>query len=205
MGVELRVHAFFPLLALVCLALSVKSGTGRGFGLFMVLVVAVVVRETARLLVAAWLGLRLRAVLLLPIGGLFAYANPESQEGAGQGSTQFFLAFTGPIANMATALVLAAAFVGAGGQMHLFDLPIITAAYLLRSMVWMQVAWRSSTCFPLIRSTWVASSAAVLPASTALRPPAALPPALARRLPCWPCWAAWRCRITGSSSPASSS
>jgi CBS domain-containing protein len=138
MGVELRVHAFFPLLALVCLALGATDGMGRGFGLFVVLVAAVLVRETARLIVAAWLGLRLRAVLLLPIGGLFAYANPESQEGAGQGSTQFILAFTGPLANLATALVLAATFAGAG-DLRLFDMPFITAAHLLRSLVWMQV------------------------------------------------------------------
>src|SRR5580698_5241695 len=134
MGVEMRVHLFFPLLAVVCLALGVKDGAGpgRGFGLFMVLVVAVLVRETARLIVAAWLGLRLRAVLLLPIGGLFAYANPESQEGAGQGSTQFILAFTGPLANLTTALVLAATFSGAG-SMRIFEMPFITAAHLLRS------------------------------------------------------------------------
>jgi CBS domain-containing protein len=138
MGVELRVHAFFPLLALVCLALGATDGVGRGFGLFVVLVAAVLVRETARLVVTAWLGLRLRAVLLLPIGGLFAYANPESQEGAGQGSTQFILAFTGPFANLATALVLAATFAGAG-DLRLFDMPFITAAHLLRSLVWMQV------------------------------------------------------------------
>jgi len=139
MGVEMRIHAFFPLLALVCLALSVADGLGRGFGLFLVLVAAVLVRETARLLIAAWLGLRLRAVLLLPIGGLFAYADPESQENAGRGSTQFILAFTGPVTNFATALVLAALFAGAGGDLHLFDQPLITSAYLLRSMVWMQV------------------------------------------------------------------
>ena len=60
------------------------------------LVAAVVVRETARLLVAAWLGLRLRAVLLLPIGGLFAYANPESQENANQGGGQFAMALRRP-------------------------------------------------------------------------------------------------------------
>jgi len=140
MGVEMRIHAFFPLLALVCLALSVPEGVGRGLGLFLVLVAAVCVREAARLIAAAWLGLRLRAVLLLPIGGLFAYANPESQEGAAQGSTQFILAFSGPIANLATALVLAGMFVGAGGAMHLFEPPFISAGHLLRSMVWMQVA-----------------------------------------------------------------
>ena len=134
----MRIHAFFPLLALVCLALSVADGLGRGFGLFLVLVAAVLVRETARLLLAAWLGLRLRAVLLLPIGGLFAYADPESQENAGRGSAQFLLAFSGPLANVATGLVLAATFVGAGGDIHLFDQPLITSAHLLRSMVWMQ-------------------------------------------------------------------
>src|ERR1035437_9825422 len=139
MGVELRVHAFFPLLAVVCLGLSAADGWPRGLGLFMVLVAAVLVRETMRLLVAAWLGLRLRAILFLPIGGLFAYANPESQENANQGSGQFALAFAGPLANCATALVLAAAFMGAGGDVHLLSQPFISSSYLVRSMVWMQV------------------------------------------------------------------
>jgi len=138
MGVELRVHAFFPLLALVCLALGANDGMARGLGLFLVLTVAVAVRETARLLVAAWLGLRLRAILLLPIGGLFAYANPESQQKANEGSGQFAMALAGPLANGATALVLAVMFMGASGGMNLFALPWIASAYLLRSMVWMQ-------------------------------------------------------------------
>jgi CBS domain-containing protein/Zn-dependent protease len=139
MGVELRVHAFFPLLAVVCLGISAADGWPRGLGLFLVLVLAVAVRETARLLVAAWLGLRLRAILLLPIGGLFAYANPESQENANQGGGEFAMALAGPLANWATALALAATFIGASGNIHLLDQPLITSAYLLRSMVWMQV------------------------------------------------------------------
>src|SRR5271166_2776092 len=138
MGVEMRVHVFFPLLALVCLALSGSDGIGRGLGLFLVLTAAVLVREIARLLVAAWLGLRLRAILLLPIGGLFAYADPESQEKANQGAGQFAMALAGPLANAATALVLAITFLGASGDIKLFDQPLITSAHLLRSMVWMQ-------------------------------------------------------------------
>lgn len=134
----MRVHAFFPLLALVCLGLSATEGAARGIGLFFVLVAAVVVRETARLLVAAWHGLRLRAVLLLPIGGLFAWANPESQDKANQGSGQFALAFAGPLANLATAAALGIACLGASTDIRLFDRPWITAAYLLRSLVWMQ-------------------------------------------------------------------
>ena len=135
----MRVHVFFPLLAVLCLGLSTADPIWRGIALFLVVVAAVTVREAARLIMAAWLGLRLRAVLLLPIGGLFAYADPESQENAGRGSAQFFLAFTGPLANTATALVLAAMFLGAGGNMHLLDPPLITSVYLLRSLVWMQV------------------------------------------------------------------
>ena len=138
MGVELRVHTFFLLLAVVCLGLSTSEGWMRGIGLFFVLVIAVVVREIARLIVAAWLGLRLRAILVLPIGGLFAYANPESQDNANQGVGQFAIAFAGPVASCATAAALGIMLLGAGGDVRLFDQPWITPAYLLRSMVWMQ-------------------------------------------------------------------
>ena len=139
MGVEMRVHVFFPALALVCLGLSGSSGLLRGVGLFFVCVAAVVVRETARLIVAAYLNLKLRAVLLLPIGGLFAYANPESEEGANQGVGQFAMALTGPIVNCITGLMVAAACVGAGGDIRLLTRPLVTAEHLVRSMVWMQL------------------------------------------------------------------
>jgi Zn-dependent protease/CBS domain-containing protein len=137
-GVEIRVHVFFPLLAAVCMALSGSDGIGRGLALFMVLVAAVAVRETARLLVVAWLGLRLRAILLLPIGGMYAYADPESQEGSSHGGGQFSLALAGPVANLATALLLAVTFLGAGGDVKLFSQPWISAGALVRSTVWMQ-------------------------------------------------------------------
>ena len=138
MGVEMRVHLFFPLLALVFVGISGSDGWPRGVALFIVLLAAVLVRETARLLVAAWLGLRLRAVLLLPIGGMFAYANPESQEKATQGTAQFAIAFAGPAANFATALLLAAASLGASGDVALGAQPFISPEHLVRSMVWMQ-------------------------------------------------------------------
>ena len=58
MGVEMRVHVFFPALALVCLGLSTSDGIVRGLGLFFIWVSAVVVRETARLMMAAYLDLQ---------------------------------------------------------------------------------------------------------------------------------------------------
>lgn len=138
MGVEMRVHVFFPLLIPIFLAIGGADGWPRGLALFLLLVAAVITRETARLLVAAWLGLRLRAVLLLPFGGLFAYANPESQENANQGGGQFAMAFAGPVANWFTALALAACILGASGQINLLDQPLLTSAHLLRSAVWVQ-------------------------------------------------------------------
>ena len=134
----MRVHIFFPLLVLVLFAVSGVDGWLRGFALFLLLVAAVVVRETARLLVAAWMGLRLRAILLLPIGGLFAYANPESQEKANGGAGQFALALAGPLANWGAAIAAAGLILGASGDLRLFDHPFITPAHLLRSLVWMQ-------------------------------------------------------------------
>ena len=138
MGVEMRVHIFFPLLVLVLFAISGGDGWPRGLALFVLLVAAVAVRETARLLVSAWMGLRLRAILLLPIGGLFAYANPESQENANRGGGQFALALAGPLANLGAALAAAGAILGASGDVRLFDQPFITPAHLLRSLVWTQ-------------------------------------------------------------------
>jgi len=177
----------------------------RGIALFLVVVAAVTVREAARLIMAAWLGLRLRAVLLLPIGGLFAYADPESQENAGRGSAQFFLAFTGPLANTATALVLAAMFLGAGGNMHLLDPPLITSVYLLRSLVWMQVGLALIHLVPAYPLDFGRLLRAALPASTGSLPPGARRPASGRFWLSQPWWAACCCTITGSLSPVFSS
>jgi CBS domain-containing protein/Zn-dependent protease len=139
MGVELRVHIFFPLMIFVLFAMSGTNGWPRGLAIFFMLVAAVAVRETARLLVAAWLGLRLRAILLLPIGGLFAYANPESHENANGSGGQYALAIAGPLANFGAALAATAAILGASGDVRLLEQPLIDPAHLLRSMVWMQI------------------------------------------------------------------
>ena len=139
MGVEVRIHIFFPLLVLVLFAMSGPQGWPRGLALFILLVAAVAVRETARLLIAAGLGLRLRAILLLPIGGLFAYANPESQEKANHGVGQFVLALAGPLANWCAGLTAAAAILGVSSSVQLFCLPLIDPKSLLRSLVWMQL------------------------------------------------------------------
>ena len=139
-GIELRIHTFFVMLAVICLIYANAAGAGAaaGFALWLLIAAAVAVREAGRLLVAAWYGLRLRAILLLPIGGLFAYANPESQEQAVNGPSRYALAVAGPFANLATALILAAVLQGASGGLNLLALPLVTPAGLIRSLVWLQ-------------------------------------------------------------------
>ena len=138
-GVEFRVHLFLPLVAFAFLGIAGSDGWQRGLALYLLLLFAIVVRLTARLIVAAWLKLRLRAVLMLPIGSFFAHANPESQEHASEGAGQFLLAFAGPVANLATGLVLAAAALGASPQVQLVQYPYLCTRCLVRSMVWMQI------------------------------------------------------------------
>ena len=193
MGVEMRVHIFFPLLVFVLFAISGADGWPRGLALFFLLVAAVAVRETARLLVAAWLGLRLRAILLLPIGGLFAYANPESQENANRGGGQFVLAWparwqTGARRSPLPAPSSAPAAMCGSSTIRSSLLPICFAAWS-----GCRLFWDCCTCCPLIRSIAAGLSATALPARTDLVPRAAPPPGWARRWPWPPCWAAcWR-------------
>ena len=136
---EIRIHVFFPLLLLVCMGLSGGDGLMRGIGTFVVLCLAVLVREIARLIAAAWLGLRLRAVLLLPIGGFFAYANTESQEISNSGAGQWAMALAGPVANLLAALVLTLTVTGAAGDVQLLAGPLVGPAHLVRAMIWMQL------------------------------------------------------------------
>ena len=58
MGVELRVHTFFLLLAVVCLGLAASDGILRGLGLFMVLVIGAVIVEVVAIF--AWARVRER-------------------------------------------------------------------------------------------------------------------------------------------------
>src|SRR5271168_3055029 len=136
MGVELRIHTFFILLLGICMAYtqSVHLSMFRGVGLWLVLLGAVAVREVARMLVAAYHGLQLRNILLLPIGGLVAYANAESAENAGVPKVQWRMAVTGPLANLSFALVIGMLVLGMSPTVNLMERPWVTPAHLIRSI-----------------------------------------------------------------------
>ena len=114
-GVDLRIHMFFLLVLGFCLLSTGVAGVAawRGIMMWLLLLLAVFVREVARLITAAYHDLHIRSILLLPIGGLFSYSTPESAERASEGRVQTILALSGPIANLLFAAVLAGLILGA--------------------------------------------------------------------------------------------
>ncbi|QNI31777.1 CBS domain-containing protein [Alloacidobacterium dinghuense] len=141
MGVDLRIHTFFLLLLGLCLLSTnlVNVQSWRAIMLWLILLLAVVVREIARVIVAAYHGVQLRSILLLPIGGLFSYANPDSAERAGEGSVQASMAIVGPLANFSFAIAVGTLIAGAAPQVAIFAKPWVTPTHLMRSAVWLNV------------------------------------------------------------------
>ncbi|HVJ09019.1 MAG TPA: CBS domain-containing protein [Acidisarcina sp.] len=141
MGVDVRIHTFFVLLLGFCLLYTsaMHISGPRGFGLWLLLGLAVTVREVARVLAAAYYGLKLRSILLLPIGGLYSYANPESQERSTEPHVQTAMAIVGPLANLCFAVVVGALIMGAAPQLNIFERPWVTPNHLIRSIVWLNL------------------------------------------------------------------
>ena len=138
LGVDVRIHTFFMLLLLLAISYGSAFGStgSRGFVLWLLLLLAVAVREVARSVAAAWYGLELRSILLLPIGGLFTYATPEATELAATPEMQKRMAVIGPIANFGFGLLLAAIVLTVSPGINLFERPWITPAHLLRAAIW---------------------------------------------------------------------
>ncbi len=138
-GVDLRIHTFFLLMLGFCLLSTGVAGlpAWRGVMLWLLLLLAVFVREVARLIVAAYHGLQIRSILLLPIGGLLSYATPESAERATEGRVQIILAATGPLASLLFAAIIAGLVLTSGPGVPVLAPPLITPTHLIRSTIWL--------------------------------------------------------------------
>jgi predicted transcriptional regulator len=130
---------FFVLLLGFSLLLTGFAGVSawRGITLWLALLLVVFVREIARLITAAWNGLHIRSMLLLPIGGLLSYASPDSAERAVEPGVQLALALTGPFASLLFAGMVAALIAGAAPAVPLVARPLVTPLHLMRSTVWL--------------------------------------------------------------------
>ena len=139
LGVHVRVHlSLFFLLALSAGYAEVVTGSMvRGVGLWLALCAAIVVREIARAIAAAYTGAPVRALYLLPFGAVMAL---EPREGGLPKSSQRLIAWTGAGANLLAALLLFGFAYGTEPGVNLLQQPWISVEHILRSAVWLQVA-----------------------------------------------------------------
>jgi predicted transcriptional regulator len=147
MGVDLRVHVLFPLLLLLAVFFSESfdGGASRGVGLWLALCFAVAVREAARAIAAAYAGLQLRALLLLPVGGIMAFTPRNGR--SPQDSTRL-LALTGPIANFGIGLLLMGISYALEPHVSLLVQPWIGTSHVLRSFIWSQLLLGAVSLLP---------------------------------------------------------
>jgi len=141
LGVELRIHATLVLLLAVAIVSGPLTGCNgaRMLGLWFLLLLAIVVRETARAVGAAWYGVELGAVLLLPTGGLQSFATLEAAEDAAKSGIGRRMALIGPLANIGFGFLLGATVLGSAPGINLIERPWVEPTHLLRAMVWLNL------------------------------------------------------------------
>jgi Zn-dependent protease/CBS domain-containing protein len=140
-GVDLRVHTFFILLTGVCAAYANMLGLSsmRGFGLWFVVLFTVLFRELVRGIVAAYHGLQMRSILLLPTGGLVSYSNADSLERANEQRLQLQMAIIAPLASLSLGAILWLTILGMSPTLPVAVRPFVTPAHLIRSFVWLNL------------------------------------------------------------------
>jgi CBS domain-containing protein len=150
--VEVRIHAFFLLLLAMAIAAGSLAGAGSGrvLVLWLLLLFAVAVRELARALAAAWNGLDLRGILLLPTGGLMTYATLDATDRAAKPDMQRRMAVVGPLANIGFGLLLGAIVLASAPGINLIERPWIAPSHLLRAAVWLNLLLGAINILPAL-------------------------------------------------------
>lgn len=138
LGVQVRLHiSLFLLLALAAGYSAVVTGSLlRGVALWLALGIAVLVRETTRAIAVAYFGMPLRALFLLPVGGVMALA---PRQGGMPANNTRVITWLGSAANFLVALLLLGFAYGVDPHVALFAQPWIGIEHILRSAVWLQV------------------------------------------------------------------
>jgi CBS domain-containing protein len=147
LGVDLRLHISFPLLLVLAVLFSESANGGalRGAALWLAMCFAVLVRETARAIAAAYMGLQLRALFLLPVGGIMAFSSTRRD----LPDRSALLTWTGPLANLVVGLLLLGTSYALEPQVSLLQQPWISTAHILRSFIWMQIILGAVSMLPI--------------------------------------------------------
>ena len=149
-GVEVRLHSFFLFLLVLSMswAAYLEQTLVRGAGLWLLLLLAVAVRELARSVAAAWYGIDLQSILLLPTGGLPTYASTEALERSTEAKVQKRMALVGPVANLVFGLALAGLILTIAPEIRVWEMRWVTPLHLLRTAVWVNLLLAALNLLP---------------------------------------------------------
>lgn len=140
-GVEIRLHVTFALLlAFVLVTESYASGSrGAVRGLLLVAIIfgSVIAHELGHAVTAMSFGLGVRAIVLLPIGGITIMDDPARNSPDPRRDIRVSLA--GPMVNLVLAVFFGTGMLIFFPHVNLFAKPWIASANLLRSLVWTNV------------------------------------------------------------------
>jgi Zn-dependent protease/CBS domain-containing protein len=144
-GIELRIHLTFVfLLFFVVLTESASHSNvsaARSLGLVGIIFGCVVLHELGHALVGRQAGIPIKAVVLLPIGGITLLDETQQslESGAQTWKRDIRVALAGPAVNLFIAMVAAGIFLKVAPQVQLWAHPYVYSGNLPRSLVWANI------------------------------------------------------------------
>jgi len=150
-GVNVRLHVTFLFLLLVVWFTESAAPAGvspeRGLALLGIIFGSVVLHELGHALVGMHERVSVRAIVLLPIGGVTLMDDMQSatipagqSEGDARWRRDLRIAIAGPLVNLVIAALAAAVVKGIAPEIVLWKHPIVYSGALLRSVVWANVS-----------------------------------------------------------------
>ncbi len=144
-GIELRIHLTFVfLLFFVVLTESASHSNvsaARSVGLVAIIFGCVALHELGHALVGQHAGIPIKAVVLLPIGGITLLDETQQtiESGAQTWKRDIRIALAGPLVNLLVAAVAAGILLEVAPQVQLWAHPYVYSGNLPRSLVWANV------------------------------------------------------------------
>jgi Zn-dependent protease/CBS domain-containing protein len=144
-GIELRIHLTFVfLLFFVVLTESAAHSTVspvRSLGLVAIIFGCVVLHELGHALAGRQAGVPIKAVILLPIGGITLLDETQQpiESGAQTWKRDIRIALAGPAINLLVALIAAGVILQMAPQVQLWAHPYVYSGNLPRSLVWANI------------------------------------------------------------------
>ena len=141
-GVGVRVHASFLLLAIFVIAQALDphgGGAARGVALTLIAFFAVLFHEFGHIAASLVRGVRPKAIMLLPVGGVHIRESSEI-DSRRDAQSEIVIALAGPFVSLTLAGIaygIASAFLPQ--QALLRDRPFLWAANLPRSVIWINL------------------------------------------------------------------